>query len=89
LGDGWMPMGAEPEALQPAIAALRAAAAAAGKPSPEVVAMSRLPLDDRTRTRETLQRYATVGATRVVHAWRYADAREFRTAAEALAAARL
>ncbi len=88
LGDGWMPMGADAEALGPAIGALRDAAAAAGKPPPEVVAITRLPLDDRDRTRDALRRYAAVGATRVVHAWRYADAGEFRAAAEALAAGR-
>src|SRR5262250_1802812 len=84
LGDGWMPMGAEPDALRLSIGELRELAVAAGKPSPEVVAMTRLPLDDRARTRDVLQRYAAAGATRVVHAWRYADAGEFRAAAQAL-----
>jgi probable F420-dependent oxidoreductase len=89
FGDGWMPMGADADTLRPAIVALRAAAAQAGKPPPEVVALTRLPLDDRARTRAELERYAAVGVTRVGHAWRYADAAEFTAAAEALAAARL
>jgi len=87
-GDGWMPVGADPDTLQAGVTALRAAAAAAGKPTPEVVAVSRLPLNDRAQTRDALQRCAALGATRVVHGGRYADAAEFAAAAEALAAAR-
>lgn len=89
FGDGWMPMGADAEALRPAIVALREAAAKAGKPTPEVVALTRLPLADRARTRAELERYAAVGVTRVGHAWRYEDTAEFSAAAEALAAARI
>jgi probable F420-dependent oxidoreductase len=89
FGDGWMPMGADAEALRPAIATLREAASKAGKPPPEVVALTRLPLDDRARTRAELERYAAVGVTRVGHAWRYEDVAEFTVAADALAAARI
>jgi probable F420-dependent oxidoreductase len=85
-GDGWMPMGPNADVLQAPIAELRAAAEAAGKPPPEVVVVTRLPLDDRTQTRDILQRFAAIGATRVAHGWRYADAREFSAAAGALAA---
>jgi hypothetical protein len=49
---------------------------------------AQLPLDDRQRTRDVLQEYAAVGATRVTYAGRYADTREFAAAAEALHAAR-
>jgi probable F420-dependent oxidoreductase len=88
FGDGWMPIGATADALRPAIVALREAAAKAGKPEPEVIAVTRLPLGDLARTAELLQEYAAVGATRVVHGWRYADAAEFAAAADHLAAAR-
>jgi probable F420-dependent oxidoreductase len=87
-GDGWMPMTADADALAAPVAALRAAAAQAGKPAPEIAVLTRLPTQDAGRLREVLQRYAALGATRVIHGWRYADAREFTAAADALAAAR-
>ena len=42
-GDGWMPMGGDPEKLAPSIAELRERAANAGKPVPEVVSLGGLP----------------------------------------------
>jgi probable F420-dependent oxidoreductase len=84
-GDGWMPMVSDPDALLAPVAELRRAAAAAGKPPPEVAVLTRLPLDDRGRTQDLLQRYAAIGATRIAHGWRYADANEFTAAAKALA----
>jgi probable F420-dependent oxidoreductase len=87
-GDGWMPMWASPDALRPAVAQLREMAAAAGKPMPEIIALNNFPLDDRARTRALIVGYAELGATRVGHAFRYTEAREYAAAAEALAAAR-
>jgi probable F420-dependent oxidoreductase len=84
FGDGWMPMRGDPDTLRPQIEALRAAMRAAGKPSPEVVAMTSLSLDDAAKSAEQLHRLADIGATRVVHAWRYADAADFARGAEAL-----
>src|SRR5512147_1827990 len=49
FGDGWMPMGVDPERLRAPIAELRRLAAADGRPAPEVVAMGRLPLEDPAR----------------------------------------
>jgi len=80
FGDGWMPMlpgAGDPEVLRPAIAALRAQAAAAGRPAPEVAVLTELPLDDPKAAAARLAAFADVGATRVAHGWRYADAAEF------------
>jgi len=84
---GWMPMGLAPDALAPCVAELRAAAAGRGLPSPEVAVLTSLPLEDLDRTRTLLIRYAEVGATRVIHGARYADADAFRGMVERLARA--
>lgn len=85
FGDGWMPAGGEPDELAPLIAQLRDAMAAAGKPAPEVVLLTRLPLDDRAQATARAQAFAAIGVTRIVHGWRYADDAEFRRACDALA----
>ena len=84
FGDGWMPMGADADALRAPIAQLREAAAVAGKPPPEVVAITSLALDDPSKAVAQAQGLIEVGATRIVHAWRYADVAAFARAAEAI-----
>lgn len=85
FGDGWMPMGGgDAEPLRASIEELRAAAAAAGKPPPEVVVATTLAIDDPPRAAEQVRAFSDVGATRVVHAWRYADSAAFARAAEVL-----
>jgi len=84
FGDGWMPMGGDADALRQPIAQLRSDMEAAGKPAPEIVAMTALSLDDPPRAAAQLQALREVGATRVVHGWRYADAAAFAHAADAL-----
>jgi probable F420-dependent oxidoreductase len=84
-GDGWMPTGGDPTRLAPAITTLRELAAAAGKPVPEVVAVTSLALADESRARATVDELAALGVTRVVHGWRYADASEFARTADQLA----
>jgi probable F420-dependent oxidoreductase len=84
FGDGWMPMRGDPAALRPLIEQLRRDMAAAGKPRAEAVVMTSLPLDDGARAAEQIQQLAEIGATRVVHAFRYPDAAAFARAAEAL-----
>jgi hypothetical protein len=79
-----MPVGGDVEALRPRIVELQRAFADAGKPPAEVVVLTTLPLADRQRTAEQLAQLADAGATRVVHAWRYADAAAFAQAAESL-----
>ncbi|MGI9331600.1 MAG: TIGR03619 family F420-dependent LLM class oxidoreductase [Gammaproteobacteria bacterium] len=83
-GDGWMPMRSKPAELRPRIEQLRTAMEAAGKPPPEVVLLTSLHLDDPPRALAQLQEMSDVGVTRVVHAWRYADAAEFACAADRL-----
>ncbi len=88
FGDGWMPMlpkGGDPEMLRAPIAELSAAMRAAGKSEPDVAVLTELPLDDRAAARDRVQAFEAVGATRVTHAWRYADAAAFARAAESLA----
>lgn len=90
-GDGWMPMipkAGDPEILRAPIVTLREQMAAVGKPAPEIVVLTELPLEDASALAARLQAFAAVGATRVTHAWRYADAAEFARAADALAASR-
>jgi probable F420-dependent oxidoreductase len=84
---GWIPVGLDPTALAPLVADLRARAAAAGQPAPEVAVMTALPLEDTARARDLLAAYREAGATRVVHGARYADAAAFRATLEALSRA--
>jgi len=72
-GAGWMPIGLDPAALAPLVRQLHDEAARAGKPAPEVAAMTRLPLDDRARARDLVARYTEAGAARVIHGSQYDD----------------
>jgi probable F420-dependent oxidoreductase len=83
-GDGWMPMGVDPAALRPSVDELRGQMTKAGKPHPEVVVVTSLALDDGARASDQIQRFAELGATRIVHGWRYPDAFAFARAAHAL-----
>lgn len=86
FGDGWMPMGADPDALRAPIAELQRRCAEAGRPAPRVVAMGRLPLEDPPRARAQLAELSQIGVTGVVHGGeRYADAAGFARTAERLA----
>jgi probable F420-dependent oxidoreductase len=85
-GDGWMPMGASPDGLQPLIDELREMMSAAGRPAPELVVMTQLAIDDPPRAAAQARAFADVGATRIVHAWRYADASAFAHACEVMRA---
>ena len=84
FGDGWMPMGADPATLAPPIEQLRREMAAARKPAPEVVVLTSLALDERDRAVEQIRRLGEIGATRIVHGWRYADVAAFARAADQL-----
>ena len=83
-GDGWMPTRIPVEELRPQIEALRIAMAQAGKAAPEVVVLTSLRLEDIHEAREQLRQLAEAGVTRVVHAWRYADAADFARVVDAL-----
>ena len=83
-GDGWIPMGAPPAKLAPAITELRAQAEAAGRPRPLVVVLTRLPLDEPARAADLARAYAGIGADEVVHGGRYADEAAFKRVIEVL-----
>jgi probable F420-dependent oxidoreductase len=82
LGDGWMPMGADPDKLRPHALRLHALAREHGREPLEIVALGALPLDDLPRARDQLAALAEIGVTRVAHGMRYVDANEFRASAE-------
>jgi probable F420-dependent oxidoreductase len=88
FGDGWMPMGMDPEKLRAPIATLRALAREAGKPEPEVVAMGRVATADGARAAEQLAALAAVGVTRFVQAQPYDDRDGFARTAGSLARCR-
>jgi probable F420-dependent oxidoreductase len=83
-GDGWMPMVGNATGLAPLIADYHKAARDAGKAPQEVVVLTTLTLGDPSRAAAEARAFADAGVTRLVHAWRYADAAEFRRAGEAL-----
>ena len=85
FGDGWMPIGAKPADLAPHASRLRELFTAAGKPEPELAVMTRLPLEDPARAADLARAYAELGATRLIHSNRYADADEFARSADAIA----
>jgi probable F420-dependent oxidoreductase len=85
-GDGWMPMGAEPETLAPDVRRLHELANEAGKPPPEVVAFGGIPLDDPRRGADQLARLWELGVTRFATGSRYETADEFRRGLDELAA---
>jgi probable F420-dependent oxidoreductase len=81
---GWIPTGVGPELLREPIAELRALAAAENLPPPEVAVLTSLPLDDPARARDVLAAHRDVGATRLIHAERYADFDAFRRMLDAV-----
>jgi probable F420-dependent oxidoreductase len=86
FGEGWMPMIRNPEDLAEPARELRRLAEQAGKPPPEIVALTGVPSSDPQRLRERVQAFERAGATRLICGTRYADADEFRASAEALSA---
>lgn len=88
FGDGWMPMGMDPEKLREPIEELARRAREAGKPAPEVVAMGRLALGDGARAIDQVAALAAVGVTRFVHAERYAGVDDFTEVAARIARCR-
>jgi probable F420-dependent oxidoreductase len=87
-GDGWMPMVRDPADLEQPVAELRRLAREAGRPEPEVVALSGLDTRDASRMAERAAAFEKVGVTRLVHGAGYRDASEFRAHAEAIASLR-
>ena len=77
-GDGWLPIGIDPEKLRPRIARLREMADEAGKAFPEVVMIGSLP-DEQSAAVDTLGACQAEGATHYIQASRYATEAEFDT----------
>ena len=76
-GDGWLPIGGEPESLREPIASLQERAAAAGRGPLEVKVLGALPLDDPERAVQTLNTLAEIGVTSLIQGVRYQTAAEF------------
>lgn len=87
-GDGWMPMGTDPEKLGPEIAKLNTMAEAAGRTRPEVVCLGGLPLGDPPAAAAQLHALAELGVTRLISGARYTSADEFSRLADDLSAIR-
>ncbi|MET0152568.1 MAG: TIGR03619 family F420-dependent LLM class oxidoreductase [Candidatus Binatia bacterium] len=86
FGEGWMPGGGDPQKLAASIGELAKLFADAGKPAPEVIALTTLPLDDPEKAVDRARALARVGVTGIVHASRYASAAELARNAEVMAA---
>lgn len=77
FGGGWMPWGGDPKDLVEPIRQLREGAAAAGRPAPEVAVVSDFDLDDLERGLERAHAFRALGATRLVHGFRYDEPSKF------------
>lgn len=83
-GDGWFPMGGDPKKLAPAIHELRARAAEAGRPEPEVKLLTALPLESQEAARDAIASLRASGVTSLVHALRYDTLDEFQRVVDRL-----
>ncbi|MFQ5698317.1 MAG: TIGR03619 family F420-dependent LLM class oxidoreductase [Myxococcota bacterium] len=86
-GEGWMPMLRGPETLAGPVEMLGKLFREAGKPPPEVAVLTGFPRDDPAASGVRVAAFEAAGATRLIAGFRYADAAEFRTHAEAFARA--
>ena len=76
VGDGWMPMGVDPDALRPKAQQLKEFAAAAGRDCPEIVLLGGLP-DDQGEAEDKLAACGELGVTQYIQASRYTDEAAF------------
>jgi probable F420-dependent oxidoreductase len=83
--DGWLPMGGDPAKLAPHIATLREKMDEAGRPPPEVVLLTALPLNDPAASIDLAGRLIEAGVTQLIYGSRYANANEFRKGLDLLA----
>ncbi len=84
VGDGWMPMGVDPDALRPKVEQLKELSEAAGRSSPEIVLLGGLP-DAQTEAEDKLATCGELGVTQYIQASRYADEAAFDGLVERLA----
>jgi probable F420-dependent oxidoreductase len=76
-GDGWFPMGGEPDQLAAARVRLRELAGEAGRAEPEIIAFAAFDAREPERARDRVAALREAGVARVVAGARYADADEF------------
>jgi len=76
FADGWMPMALKPKILAPLVEDYREQAATAGKPEPEIVVFSGLPLANVQQCEDRMHTYREAGATTLVHGQRYEESSE-------------
>lgn len=76
-GDGWLPMGGDPDSLRAPIGRLRELCAEAGRPEPEVVLMTGFDPRDPAAAAARARALVEVGVTRIIAGARYADAGDF------------
>ena len=84
LGDGWMPMAAEPQQISESIGDYRSLVAEAGKSPGNVTVLTALPLDDPERSAELLQGYEELGVDRVIVGLGYSDIDSFNEQVQVL-----
>lgn len=84
FGDGWMPMGSDPAKLAAKAVELRLLAANEGKPEPEILLITTLPLKDPARARQVAATLSAAGATQVIHASAYDNEDEIAQITDAL-----
>jgi len=81
-GDGWIPIGKEPPELAPLISDYRERAAAAGKPTPEVVTFSQVDSDNPQEAQARVNAFAEAGVDRLIWVCRYVSADHCRAELE-------
>lgn len=84
-GDGWLPMGGDPNKLREPIIRLQELAAHAGRAPMKVKLMTALPLAETDRRLDVVHAFLEVGVTSIVHGARYREFSEFEEAAGHLA----
>ena len=84
LGDGWMPAEGDADKLRELIVELSERMNEAGKPRPDVIPLTGLPLDDTAAAVARLSALSEVGVTGLIHAGKYESEDEFKTIVEQL-----
>ena len=83
-GDGWMPHTAEAADIAAPVEELQRMMAAAGRPPAQIAVLTTLPFDDFDRAVLRAREFAGIGATHLIHGWRYADTAAFEKVAVAM-----
>lgn len=84
LGDGWIPTEGDPDKLREPIAVLSEQMKQVGKPTPDVIPLTGLPLEDTDAAVARLRGLAEAGVTGVIHAGKYESASEFEAIVDQL-----